>query len=1483
MSKTKASTERSIFRKIMNFLILFFIGLSVLLLLIFGFTQTKTFRSLLKEQVILAVNDAIYGKLNIGEIEGSVLTSLKLKDVNVTLYGDTIGVVQNIRLRFNPIQFLFNRIDVKSVEIINPKFYLFQDSLNNWNIEKLAKPTEEDTTTSVFPYTIAVNKLQITNLNLIRKSFINRNIAEKVDNFNFDNLEIKSLDLDAIAYLDISNNEYYLELKNFDFNTNLKYFNLNNLTGSIGITDSFLRVSKLNLVTDSSNVTLNAAIDSLNVFGDMASEELRNTEFSLNLSAEKFDFIDVKNFIPNFDLLVGKLLVDLKASGKVNNFYVNQLNLEYLTTNLNLNGNVKNLIDIDNLYFDANITKSAIKESDIVELLPTLEIPYYDGVILNNLDVKYVGTVKKFGVQLKSNLNSGYIDLATNLDFTNPKLIYNLQFKTENLDIEPFANISSGFYLTGNIEGNGTDVDNLFASVMVKTTDKSFINGFEIDSLDLFISANDKKIKSVLSGYLNETGLLIDGDIDFTDKNVPKYSLSGNINSFNTSKFNTDSLSEISSNINLSFNASGNSFDIDSLTGSIDLSLAESEYNGNMILPADFSLNIRQVDSVRSINLKSDIMDFNIEGNFSLKAAIDVLSYEAKTIVALIQDKVDELNPIGNENFTKRISVNDTIPSVTKNVLKFDYYFKFNDFELISTFIGSEKLDILGSGRGTVYNDSTSFAISTDLDIDYFVNMVSGNMLYLSGINTTFKFNRDNRKLSFDNLFGSVSFTNKRLYTGTELKNITADLIFNQSKLIFNTSASVNGLINAELEGKLLMNTNIQSLVLEYVSINYLDDKWSNSEDILIDLAKEYLKVKSLNIYNGKTELNCKGNIFSDGRLDLAFNLKNVDGRIFSKYLLGAIDKKLYMDIDFESNIEGTLDEPILTANLNGNDLRYDKTNLGNLVSNFEYKNSNFLFNFRFFENDESLMPTLTFNGNFPIYMGTKEVKSRILENEPLEIKLKSSRFNLNTIGNILPVIVIKNGLLKSNMEISGTFNSVKYAGEIKLTDGLFTLKNTNVDYLADMKLEFGKSGIEITSCEVKNAGGVSKLGTMNATGNIYLDNFNLKKMETKIKGDLSVLSFASKSVLPIFYGDLFISSINDWMFVYENNKAVFLGNIGLEETNLVFSPQQNTYTQINNNFNYQFVIDSSKIDKEEENFNRFLTAGKNKGNWQINKSEASTLEYSVKVKTLKDAKLVFVLSEATNQKLTVESVGDINYEYKNGEIRAQGEFKLLSGSKLEFIKTFDATGSIRFESDVTNPYLNVVATYKAPHTTTNGTVEDVQVKLILEGTVDELGKNLASNPDNISVYVGAKNIESGTADKQLGPADAFSFIVIGKFVKDLTALDQTVIAAQTDMILGSVLSSVASSVFGDAINNISLDQSMGYTKFSVSGRFSNFKYSIGGTTDIFKDVTGANLMIEYLFSPDFSIRLERKEPVVQTFGSEDKINELGLKYRFQF
>jgi hypothetical protein len=60
-------------------------------------------------------------------------------------------------------------------------------------------------------------------------------------------------------------------------------------------------------------------------------------------------------------------------------------------------------------------------------------------------------------------------------------------------------------------------------------------------------------------------------------------------------------------------------------------------------------------------------------------------------------------------------------------------------------------------------------------------------------------------------------------------------------------------------------------------------------------------------------------------------------------------------------------------------------------------------------------------------------------------------------------------------------------------------------------------------------------------------------------------------------------------------------------------------------------------------------------------------------------------------------------------------------------------------------------------------------------------------------------------------------------------------------------------------------------------------RYSFGGTTEVFQNIGKANIKVEYLFNPRFLIRLERKDPIVNSFSSDEKINEMALKYKFEF
>jgi len=350
-----------------------------------------------------------------------------------------------------------------------------------------------------------------------------------------------------------------------------------------------------------------------------------------------------------------------------------------------------------------------------------------------------------------------------------------------------------------------------------------------------------------------------------------------------------------------------------------------------------------------------------------------------------------------------------------------------------------------------------------------------------------------------------------------------------------------------------------------------------------------------------------------------------------------------------------------------------------------------------------------------------------------------------------------------------------------------------------------------------------------------------------------------------------------------------------MDKTDLYYTTGRNEAASANKNFDFVYVVDSSKIDKEIIRFQNVLTLENAQKKISTYSNNNFNLDYEIGLRSGKDGRLTFILGQALNQKLIVNLSGSMRYENINNVSRAQGTFELLQGSKLEFFKTFDAVGFLRFEGDVTNPYLDITATYNSNYINPRDEkqeVQDVAIKINIRGPLSDLGKNLSSDQNALSVYVGARNIQNNIRESKYDYADAFSFILIGKFKDDLTAQDKAIVAGQTQdaigstatSFLGTVLTNFVNSQVGDLINNISINSSGDQTKFSLSGRIENFSYTIGGTTETFTNLSKANLMLEYRFYPtNLKARLERKDPIIKTFGLDDKILEMALKYKFEF
>ncbi len=1485
--------KRSLFRKIVNAFIGFFAFVFVLLVIFLGFSQTKTFREYLRHKVIAIADSSLNGKLNIEQIDGTVFTSLFLRNTSLTLDHDTLFHADRIEIKTSPLQLLLKKIYFRKVLMENVNISLLQDSSGAWNFSKLSKSKESDTIKSEFDFTIQINDLQLRNINIIRQTYKNRNSNKFYRIVNSEDLRIRNLYLTAESFIDISNSDYLLDLKELSFHPKLTGFSLQELNGQFAITSKFAQAKNFNLITDSSFISINARLDSLNLFGGVSLKDFEKYPMSIDLKATPFNFNDLSSFIESTELLKGTPNVQLKAKGKFGDFSIEKLKLDYYDTHLQVVGRLQNLNEPSKLFITATIQNSDINYKDVNILLPTLKLPKFAKLNLKNVDAEFSGEPINFTSKLKGNLGDGSINAEAKLNLKARPMEYDIKFDTENLNVFPVIGINSKINSKGTLVGRGVNPIDLNSTIDFSAENSSF-NGHKIDKLVVSSKAKNSEIDIILNGKSGKNIASLAGNLLYDKDTVATYNIHGHTANLNLASYLNDKKFE--SDLNFFFTAKGKNFDPDKMTADFTLGVDSSYFQNHEINYSSIKLGVKTDSTEKKINLSSDFVDFNIYGDFSTKDAISLLSYESGAISQAVTQKLSEMNPISVLKDTVKVEPEiQNIPEVVKKDLKFDFDFKFKDFQLIARLIGNDKLDVSGSGNGSVENSGNNFSMNTDLNLGYLVFLNKQKTVYLSDLDVSFNFIRDNRYISFDKIFGTASVTTKRYYSGSNIKDIEADMVFNQSKLLFNTSAEIDSAVTFEAEGQLNMTPGEQSISFNNLLINSNGVLWANEGSPKVLFTSDYLRFENFVMKSGPTSITLDGKIQGADFQNVKLTADKINGEILNAYLMRGETTNLSINGNLTATISGTYENPVINIDLKLQDITYGNINFGSLLGKIDYSKKIVSSDIRFLDTTLNYQePKLWIYGTVPVDLSFESVKKRLPDKDEINLNLKSNNFNLSALGNIIPYIINQKGLLIADVQLRGTLSDPVYSGVLGIRQGWFRSLNNYLDYSFNTKLEFKNQTLSVDSLIVENAGGAKYGGTINGSGEIKLNGFDLENIDIRLNGTLSILGQRSKIVSPLLYGDLLIGTDGDWRFQLLNNRAYFTGNVLLKYTDLVFTTSDQTYNKSNQDIDIRIIEDTTKVDKELLRFQKVLTSEKNLNKSKIIESiSESIFDYDLNIKVENSAKIVFILSQAVNQKLVVEADGELQLQSINGLKRAQGAFELLQGSKLEFFRTFDATGYLRFESDIYNPYLDIVATYTSEYTDPRdptSTPQDVAVKIKIRGPLEELGKNLASNPESIGVYVGARNIQNDVRDPQYDYADAFSFILIGKFKDDLTAQDKAQVAGQTNAIgdtatsfLGSILTSFVNSAVGDLVNNITFTQSGEYTKFTLSGRIQNLRYSFGGTSELFQNFGKANIKVEYLFNPHFLIRLERKDPVLQTYGLDEKINEMGLKYRFEF
>ena len=638
--KSKEKKKKTLLQRIVNVFLYTGLGFIILILILLGITQTSTFREYLRETIIEEANSSLNGKLYIEEIDGTIFTSLLLRNTVVTMDEDTLLNAEKIVVMTSPLRLLLKKIFIRHFEIRNASINLATDEAGELNLTQLFPPSEEiDTTSSEFPFVIQIADLEFENVNFSFKDYSIEK-SSSYDELNFNDLQINNLNLKLDAELNINKNVYEMSLDHLSFKTNVKGFNVKKIEGEFFLNENNVIVQNLFLKTDRSEVMINASAKNLNIF-DTTGIDLEKANLNLDAGSEEFSFYDLSAFAPSLNILKGKIEFGLNASGTIGDINLYNIFISLENSGIKGTGKLKNLLD-ENLLITADLSGSYINQYDIKNLLSEVEVPVYPEYGVIRFDtLTFSGNPLDFKSRVNVLTDKGNVAGLISLNLRNELMQYDLNLKTTKVDIKPFAGINSSLNISAKIKGMGTTPETFDGSVRL-FADGSSINGNKIDTLSLKADADNKFINYDFRMVSNETMANLNGNFDFAPEE-PTYKVNGEVNNFNIAEFVEDS--SLESNLNLSLDAEGDGFTQDNLDLFLVATLHNSNFSKIEIDTTRLIVDLRSDPDNRVINIISDLADITIMGDYEVSQAIDLIVSEVSLVSTAFTEKMNNIFP----------------------------------------------------------------------------------------------------------------------------------------------------------------------------------------------------------------------------------------------------------------------------------------------------------------------------------------------------------------------------------------------------------------------------------------------------------------------------------------------------------------------------------------------------------------------------------------------------------------------------------------------------------------------------------------------------------------------------------------------------------------------------------------------------------------------------------------------------------------------
>lgn len=883
-------------KRIINITIWTIIGLYTAIVILLHIPFIQTF---VGERVADALCHKFGTKVSIGRVDLGFVNRLIIDDTEMQdQQGKQMLRVSRISVKIDLLALANGEIEITSAQFFGLQANLYKataDSKPNFQfvVDSLAS---KDTTKQKTPLNLQINSL------IIRNGSVSWRVLSRAYNsgkFSPDNINAHNISAHIIINR-ITDDSLNVKVKRIALEERcglkLKALSLHAIYGPKGASINDFNLELPSTLIQSENISASFQKKEGKI-------EMPSLKFNGSINAPRISLADIAGFVPKLSATKEPISLKVNFNGSGDQIVVTRLELANEKHSLQLiaNGGIKNYME--KMSWFANVSELSANHEAIASIVATATGKDVPAVVTRIGDISLSGHAygdkNRLTANAKLATSLGDIKLALNKSSKNIKA----DIETKGFDVGKLADNKTLGHVSANLNIHGTSKDNLAAAGRVYDFD---FNGYKYHDIQLNASYRNKIVEGKIGIDDPNADIDVNGLLNIASK-TPLLKVEASVNNFAPHALGlTPKWQSTAFAANINCDIKGNN--INNANGMVEVSNFKMQSPENEYALNNVTVKTGFEGENHYLNLESDFGTVNINGQFNYntiaRSVLNMVASKLPTIPGLTRQPQKEHN-----DFTINASISDT--QWMKNLLGIP-------LEIHRPLNINGELDDKRE-KINLWCDVPSFTYNGNRFRDAFINIESPS--------DTLKADIRIKKLANKGKFIALN-----LRAGASDNHLNTSLSFSN-----NDRHPLKGVINAST----VFAKDDDGVSTAYIDVlpsraTIGDTTWQVAPSAIV-YSKNRLKVDGFSISHDNQMLAINGTATKSLEDSLLVTLNDID----VSYVLNLVN---FHSVDFfgmasgEARVAGAFNgKPLLTADLQVKDFKFESGRMGTLYANVNY------------------------------------------------------------------------------------------------------------------------------------------------------------------------------------------------------------------------------------------------------------------------------------------------------------------------------------------------------------------------------------------------------------------------------------------------------------------------------------------------------------------------------------------------------------------